>query len=145
MDKKLSRSLQEPLIELVSSYEEAQAQLDKEANHERFGRIAGIVGLVVTIAWAFQPKETTAYVGDIGITLSFIAAILGGWAWFAPPSKDLERKEAYIKQMVKENLEDLGFEPIVVDGLVFLKSSNEAIDPKNGDFFSINVQNEMPL
>lgn len=145
MNEKLSRSLQEPLIELVSSYEKEQARLDKEANHEWIGRIAGIVGLVVTIAWVIEPIETTAYVGNLGLTLAFIAILFGFWAWFWPPSKDPRRTEAYRQRLILENLEELGFEPIVMDGCVFVKKTGKAIDPRNGDNFSIKVQNDIPF
>ena len=143
MNEKLSRSLQEPLIELVSSYEKEQARLDKEVNHEWIGRIAGIVGLVVTIAWVIEPIETTSYVGNLGLTLAFIANLFGVWAWFWPPSKNPQRTEAYRKRLILENLEELGFEPVVIDGCVFVKETGKSIDPRNVDNFSIKVQNDI--
>jgi hypothetical protein len=133
------------LIQLVSSYEEAQTQLDKENNHEHICRIAGIVGLIVFVAWVFEPLETTAFVGELGLTIAFIAILFGIWAWFWPPSKNPERVEAYKKREIFKKLEELGFEPIVLNGCVFVKETGKEIDPRNSDNFSIKVQNDIPF
>ena len=145
MTKKLDRSLRQPLIELVITYEEAQAKLDKEDGHERIGRIAGFVGLIITFFWIIEPVETTRFVGDLGLTLAFIAMIFGAWCWFSPPSRDPNRPEAASKRLIRKRLEDLGFEPYIVHGHVFLKDTGREIDPRDSDNFESSAQNDAPF
>ena len=116
--KKIPRSHREMLQELYDEYERNNNQLEKEAKHERIGVFAGSVGLLITFFWVIEPIETTAAVGDLGLTLSFIAMIFGAWAYFAPPSQSKTRTEYYIIEGVRKKLEEYGYDPIIEFGKV---------------------------
>ena len=93
------------LEQLYIDNKNAVERLEKEEKFERIGVFAGAIGLAITVLWIFQPQQTTDAVGDLGLTFSFIAMIFGGWAYFAPPSKNKTRAEFYIIERVKEDLE----------------------------------------
>ena len=123
------------LIDAITDYEYAQKRLDKEAGHENIGRIAGVIGLIVIISSMVNPEQTNSQVGSIGIAVASVAVLFGAWSWFSPPSKNKNRQEATLKEFALNKIEDLGFERIILDGRIFLKGSDEAIDPKDGDNF----------
>ena len=122
------------LIDAITDYEYAQKRLDKEAGHENIGRIAGVIGLIVIISSIVSPEQTLRF-DSIGTTIAFIAVLFGAWAWFSPPSKNKNRQEATVKEFALNKIEDLGFERIILEGRIFLKGSDEAIDPRDGDNF----------
>lgn len=119
--KKIPRSHREMLYELYADFKDANKQLEKEAKHERIGVFAGAVGLLITIFWGIEPKETTAFVGDLGVTLSFTAMIFGAWAYFAPPSQSKTRTEYYIIEGARKKLEEYGYDPTIEFGEVRFK------------------------
>lgn len=137
MPIKLDYSLQKELQNLIDSYEIVQSRLDKEEKSEYFGRIAGIVGAIVVLMWIIEPQQTTDSVGSLGLTIAFISVLGGAWVWFAPPSKNPNRPEAYKRKSIMKSLEHLGFEPHIINGRVKLKDSERWIDPRDsGEFTS---------
>ena len=128
MKSKLPRHMKQILIDAITDYEYAQKRLDKEAGHENIGRIAGVIGLIVIIGSIVSPEQTLRF-DSIGTTIAFIAVLFGAWAWFSPPSKNKNRQEATVKEFALNKIEDLGFERIILEGRIFLKGSDEAIDP----------------
>ena len=109
------------LQELYIDFLAANKQLEKEAKHEWIGVVAGVIGLFVTFLWVVKPAVITASVGNLGLTVSFLAMIFGAWAYFAPPSRNKMRAGNVIIRNVNEKLDKYGYDPTIEFGEVRLK------------------------
>jgi len=141
--KLISKSIQKRLQDLVERHAEAEAKLDKKIKSEYYFKIAAVIGGLVLVAYLFMPKTTLYYIGEIGKILSIGALFFGSLAWFFPPSK--ESVELIEINAVSRQLEELGFEPHVVNKTVFLKDGGRAIDPYDDQNFSIKSQIDIPF
>ena len=141
--KLISQSIQKRLQDLVERHAEAEAKLDKQIKSEYYFKIAAVIGGLVLVAYLFMPKTTLYYIGEIGKTLSIGALFFGSLAWFFSPSK--EGVELIEINAVSRQLEELGFEPYVLNKRVFLKDDDRAIDPYDDQNFSIKSQIDIPF
>ena len=143
MREKINKSIQKQVQDLVERHAAAEAKLHKQKKSENYFKIASLIGGLVLVALFIAPKTTLYYIGEIGKILSIGALFFGSLAWFFSPSK--ESVELIEINAVSRQLEELGFEPHVLNKRVFLKDGDRAIDPYDDQNFSIKSQIDFPF
>ena len=128
MSKKLQLKHKHELQALNVDFKSNSESLAKEMKFENIATIAGLVGLIAAIFWVFDPVGTEKSIGSIGISLSFIAMLFGGWSYFAPPSQSKTRSENIILNNIQKELQELGYDPHFVDDRAALINSENFLN-----------------
>lgn len=157
MSKKLQLKHKHELQALNMKFKSNSERLAKEMKFENIGTIAGLVGLIAAIFWVFDPVGTEKSIGSLGVSLSFIAMLFGGWSYFAPPSQSKTRSENIILNNIQKELQELGYDPYFVDDRAALINSENFLNVWDDDSYekklewvdkavrsAPNIENEKP-
>ena len=120
LPSKDKRRLQELNIEHTSN----EKMQNKYESWEKFGVIAGAVGVVILIA-SMASEDSGA---ESILPVAIIAIAVGAWCYFAPPSQKENSREKIIANRIQEELAEMGYDPNFSDERVALAGSDEFLN-----------------
>ena len=121
---KLPRKDKKRLQELNIEHTSNEKMQHKYESWEKFGVIAGAVGVVILIA-SIASEDSGA---ESLLPVALIAITVGAWCYFAPPSQQENSREKVITSRIQEELAEMGYDPHFVDERVALAGSEDFLN-----------------